>query len=131
MKILPWKCDAVGCSSIKGESNHWHLVIPVDLAHITWRPGTPLTQDKDYGPRFLLIPWDDAAADLKGVKHYCSEQCCLFALSKWLAQQQENARRVNDKNRSQCLRAPCQTPDECDYEHECRAWAEAECTTKK
>lgn len=73
MKLTaPYKCDY--CDRQKGENNHWWLGLSPDSI------GYPLRERA-----FVLIAWNDAAAEEPNVEHICSESCASKALSKWMA----------------------------------------------
>ena len=72
----PYKCDY--CTKLKGDTNHWWMRFAKGV--IDHAAGVTSGSDA-----FLLVPWNDASADVEGVEHICSESCASKALSKWMA----------------------------------------------
>jgi hypothetical protein len=67
MKLTaPYKCDY--CDKLKGEANHWWLLITNRLS-------------------FSMCRWDHGDPELPNVEHICSEACAVKALAKWMAAQ--------------------------------------------
>jgi len=70
MKLLnPYRCDRKGCSTTKGDANHWWLIYSPDGAS-----------------HFEVRPWNVEHQDDTGVLHACSEACVSKMLSSWVAE---------------------------------------------
>lgn len=64
MKVDTFKCD--GCSTMKGDLNHWFAVSPT-------------------GSSIIVSAWHDG----DGYAHYCSDACVIKAVQQWLSAQKE------------------------------------------
>lgn len=74
--VQRYNCAGPGCSHVKGEINHWLLLMQVDSGDCGFPPGFPV---------LLTMPWVSGVAHVVKARPCCGQECAAKLQSYFMS----------------------------------------------